>query len=75
MKAMLCVWHVFHQSGISLNLRTGPTGHPDTFQQMRRRTCVYQQTNQNIAPVIKNFQNNGQSQTESVIVSRLSGIF
>ena len=27
---------------------------------MRRRACVYQQTNQNIAPVIKNFQNNGQ---------------
>ena len=29
----------------------------DTFQPMRRRACVYQQTNQNIAPVIKNFQN------------------
>ena len=25
----------------------------DTFQPMRRRACVYQQTNQNIAPVIK----------------------
>ena len=47
----------------------------DTFQPMRRRTCVYQQTNQNIAPVIKNFQNNGRSRTESVIVSGLSGIF
>ena len=47
----------------------------DTFQPMRRRACVYQQTNQNIAPVIKNFQNNGRSRTESVIVSRLSGIF
>ena len=47
----------------------------DTFQPMRRRACVYQQTNQNIAPVIKNLKNNGRSQTESVIVSRLSGIF
>ena len=47
----------------------------DTFQPMRGRTCVYQQTNQNIAPVIKNFQNNGRRQTESVIVSRLSGLF
>ena len=47
----------------------------DTFQPMRRRACVYQQTNQNIAPVIKNFQNNGWSPTESVIVSRFSGIF
>ena len=47
----------------------------DTFQPMRRRTCVYQQTNQNTAPVIKNFQNNGRSRTESVIVSRLSRIF
>ena len=36
----------------------------DTFQPMRGRACVYQQTNQNIAPVIKNFQNNGRSQTE-----------
>ena len=36
----------------------------DTFQPMRRRACVYQQTNQNIAPVIKNFQNNGRSRTE-----------
>ena len=42
---------------------------------MRRRACVYQQTNQNMAPVIKNFQNNGRSRTESVIVSRLSCIF
>ena len=25
----------------------------DTFQPIRRRACVYQQTNQNIAPVIK----------------------
>ena len=33
----------------------------DTFQPMRRRACVYQQTNQNIAPVIKNFQNSGPS--------------
>ena len=47
----------------------------DTFQPMSRRACVYQQTNQNIAPAIKNFQNNGLSRTESVIVSRLSGIF
>ena len=47
----------------------------DTFQPMRRRPCVYQQTNQNIAPVIKNFQNNGRSRTESVIVSSFSGIF
>ena len=34
----------------------------NTFQPMRRRACVYQQTNQNI--VIKNFQNNGRSRTE-----------
>ena len=27
----------------------------DTFQPMRRRACVYQQTNQNIAPVLTNF--------------------
>ena len=47
----------------------------DTFQPIRRRACVYQQTNQNIAPVMKNFQNNGRSRTESVIVSRISGIF
>ena len=47
----------------------------DTFQLMRRRACVYQQTNQNITPEIKNFQNSGRSRTESVIVSRLSGIF
>ena len=37
---------------------------------MRGRACVYQQANQNIAPVIKNFQNNGRSRTESVIVSQ-----
>ena len=36
----------------------------DTFQPMRRRACVYQQTNQNIAPVIKNFQNSGRSRTK-----------
>ena len=36
----------------------------DTFQPMRGRACVYQQTNQNMAPVIKNFQNNGRSRTE-----------
>ena len=36
----------------------------DTFQPMRRCACVYQQTNQNIAPVIKNFQNSGRSRTE-----------
>ena len=47
----------------------------DTFQPMRRRACVYQQTNQNIAAVIKYFQNSGRSRTESVIVSRHSGIF
>ena len=46
----------------------------DTFQPIRRRACVYQNTNQNIAPVIKNFHNSGQSPTESVIVLRLSGI-
>ena len=34
---------------------------PDTFQPMRRRVSVYQQTNQNIALVLKNFQNNGRS--------------
>ena len=27
----------------------------DPFEPMRRRACVYQQTNQNMAPVIKNF--------------------
>ena len=43
----------------------------DTFQPMRRRACVYQQTNQNIAAVIKYFQNSGRSRTESVIVLRL----
>ena len=47
----------------------------DTFQPMRRHACVYQQTNQNIASVIKTFQNSGRSETESVIVSRLSSIF
>ena len=47
----------------------------DTFQPMRRRVCVYQQTNQNIAAVIKYFQNSGRSRTKSVIVLRLSGIF
>ena len=41
----------------------------DTFKPMRRRACVYQQTNQNIAPVIKNFQNNGWSRTEVDSVS------
>ena len=33
----------------------------DTFQPMRRHACVYRQTNQNITPVLKNFQNNGRS--------------
>ena len=47
----------------------------DTFQPMRRHACVYQQTNQNIASVIKTFQNSGGSEKESVIVSRLSSIF
>ena len=37
-----------------------------TFQPMRRRACVYQQTNQNIAPVIKNFQ---KQRTESDRIS------
>ena len=32
---------------------------------MRRRACVYQQTNQNITPVIKYFQNSRRSRTES----------
>ena len=36
----------------------------DTFQPIRRRACVYQQINQNIAPVIKNFQNSGCSRKE-----------
>ena len=35
----------------------------DTVQPMRRHPGVYQQTNQNITPVIKNFQNSGQSRT------------
>ena len=33
----------------------------DTFQPMRRRACVYQQTNQNIAPVIKTADGVGQN--------------
>ena len=33
----------------------------DTFQPSRRRACVYHKANQNIAPVIKNFQNSGRS--------------
>ena len=33
----------------------------DTFQPMRRHPFVYRQTNQNITPVLKNFQNNGRS--------------
>ena len=37
----------------------------DTFQPMRRRACVYQHTNQNIALVIKNFHNSGRRRTES----------
>ena len=41
----------------------------DTFQPMRRRACVYQQTNQNIAPVIKNFQNNGRSRRTELKMS------
>ena len=47
----------------------------DTFQPMRRRACVYQNTNQNINMLIKTFHKSGQSRTESVVVSRLSGIF
>ena len=41
----------------------------DTFQPMRRRSCVYQQTNQNIAPVLKNFQNNGRSRRTELKMS------
>ena len=41
----------------------------DTFQPMRRRACVYQQTNQNIAPVLKNFQNNGRSRRTKLKMS------
>ena len=41
----------------------------DTFQPMRRRACVYQQTNQNIAPVLKNFQNNGRSRRTELKMS------
>ena len=41
----------------------------DVFQPMRRRPCVYQQTNQNIAPVIKNFQNNGRSRRTELKMS------
>ena len=47
----------------------------DTFQPMRRRACAYQNTNQNINMLIKNFHNSGRSRTESAIVSRFSGIF
>ena len=47
----------------------------NTFQPMRRRACVYQQTNQNIAPVIKNFQNNGQSRTELTMSLQYSSRF
>ena len=35
----------------------------DTFQPMRRRACVYQQTNQNIAAVIKTADGVGQNQS------------
>ena len=35
----------------------------DTFQPMRRRVCVYQQTNQNIAAVIKTADGVGQNQS------------
>ena len=41
----------------------------DTFQPMTRRACVYQQTNQNIAPVLKNFQNNGWSRRTELKMS------
>ena len=44
----------------------------DTFQPMRRRVCVYQQTNQNIAPVLKNFQNNGRSRPLKMSLQYLS---
>ena len=68
----------------SLFLYMAPNSHMtspciDNFQPMRRRACVFpkkkKNTNQNIAPVIKNFHNSGRGRTESVIVSRLSGIF
>ena len=52
-----------NQSGISLNLRRTNWSR-DTFQPMRRRVCVYQNTNQNITPVIKNFHNSGRSWTD-----------
>ena len=41
----------------------------NTFQPMRRRACVYQQTNQNIAPVLKNFQNNRRSRRTELKMS------
>ena len=47
----------------------------DTFQPMRRRGCVYQQTNQNIALVIKDFQNSGRSRTELKMSLRYSSRF
>ena len=47
----------------------------DTLQAMRRCTCVYQNTNQNIAPVIKNFHNSGRSWTISHRFEALRHIF
>ena len=47
----------------------------NTFQPMRRRACVYQQTNQNIAPVIKNFQNNGRSRALRHIFKTFHGAY
>ena len=44
----------------------------NTFQPMRRHACVYQHTNQNIAPVIKNFHNSGRSRTELKMSLRYS---
>ena len=61
--------------GNTLKIKDRANWSRDTFQPMRRFACVYQQRNQNIAPVIKNFQNGGRSRTELGIVSRLSGIF
>ena len=37
-----------------------------------REACVYQQTNQNIAPVLKNFQNNGPSRRTELNMHELT---
>ena len=47
----LCLWTVWNIP----KFKDRANWSHDTFRPMRRHPCVYQQTNQNIAPVIKNF--------------------